>query len=131
MRHTVCSGWLEIRTDPKNTAYVVQEGAKKKSADDQPPLGIIKIHDPADAAAAEDPFAKAEKSVKDKTETKVGAARIRELRELSDRQWLDPYEHSCKMRKVFRVWTGNCFYNAVKNGAWRILLIFYKQLLTV
>lgn len=104
MRHTVCSGWVEIRTDPQNTEYVVTEGAKKKAADDEPTLGIIKIHDPADAAI-EDPFAKAEKNVKDKTEIKQGAARIAELRELNDRQWADPWEHSRKMRKVFRVST--------------------------
>ncbi|KAF8535980.1 CWC16 protein, partial [Trichophaea hybrida] len=101
MRHTVCSGWIEIRTDPKNTAYVVTEGAKKKTADDEPVPGIVRVRDP-DEVLVEDPFARTEKNVKDKTEAKQGAARIAELRELSDRQWADPYEHSRKMRKVFR-----------------------------
>ncbi|KAA8909316.1 CWC16 protein [Sphaerosporella brunnea] len=102
MRHTVCSGWIEIRTDPQNTSYVVIEGAKKKAADDELAPGVIKIHDPAEATL-EDPFARAEKSVVDKTVVKQGAARIAELKDLSDRQWADPYEHSRKMRKVFRV----------------------------
>lgn len=102
MKHTVCQGWIEVRTDPQNTAYVVTEGAKKKAADDEPQMGIIKIHDPSEATV-EDPFARKEKEVGDKTEIKRGAARVEELRELSDRQWADPYEHSRKMRKVFRV----------------------------
>ena len=32
----LCSGWFEIRTDPKNAAYVVHEGAKKKDEDWDP-----------------------------------------------------------------------------------------------
>jgi coiled-coil domain-containing protein 130 len=101
MRHTVCSGWIEIRTDPKNTVYVVTAGAKKKAADEDTTPQIIKIRDPDEPA--EDPFARKEKEVTDKTEAKQGAARIAELRELSDRQWADPYSHSRKMRRVFRV----------------------------
>lgn len=93
---------MEIHTDPKNTAYVVAEGAKKKSADEDKEAGFIRILDPAERPA-EDPFAKKEKNVVDKTEAKVGAARIAELQELSDRQWSDPYEHSKKIRKGFRV----------------------------
>jgi coiled-coil domain-containing protein 130 len=102
MRHTVCAGWIEIRTDPQNTTYVVTEGAKKKTSDDEPALGIIKIHNPA-VATLEDPFARAEKNVTDKTAVKQGAARVAELKGLSDRQWADPYEHSRKMRRFFRV----------------------------
>ena len=33
----------------------------------------------------------------------MGAARIEELKGLSERQWADPYEHSRKIRRVFRV----------------------------
>ncbi|KAA8910055.1 CWC16 protein [Sphaerosporella brunnea] len=84
-----------------NTSYVVTEGAKKKAADDKLAPGVIKIHDPA-KATLEDPFARAEMNVEDKTVVKQGAARIAELKELSDRQWADPYEHLRKMRRVFR-----------------------------
>jgi len=102
MKHTVCSGWIEIRTDPKSTAYVVTEGAKKKAGDDVDP-GVIRIRGPDDiGSASEDPFARAEKTATDKSEVKLGAARIAELRELSDRQWADPYEHSRKVRRIFR-----------------------------
>ena len=32
----LCSGWFEIRTDPKNAAYVVHEGLKKKQEEWDP-----------------------------------------------------------------------------------------------
>jgi coiled-coil domain-containing protein 130 len=105
MKHTTCGASIEIQTDPKNTAYVVTEGAKKKAIDEEKEAGFIRIVDPAEKPA-EDPFAKKEKNVVDRTEAKVGAARIEELKELSERQWGDPYEHSRKIRRVFRVSDG-------------------------
>lgn len=110
MKHTACSNWIEIQTDPKNTAYVTTEGAKKQAADVDSGVGVIKIRDPEEIARLEDPFAKAEKKVLDKTEAKQGAERIAELQNLSDRQWQDPYEHSRKMRRVFRVCTRSFFF---------------------
>ena len=109
MRHTVCGGWIEVRTDPQNTAYVVAEGAKKTAAAEaaeeqlrQGP-GLIKIHDPAAGAATEDPFARTEKKAVNTRRARHGAARIAELKRLSDRQWADPYERSRKVRRLFRV----------------------------
>ncbi|KAH0614876.1 uncharacterized protein H6S33_000512 [Morchella sextelata] len=102
MKHSVCSGWIEIQTDPKNTAYVAVEGAKKQAAEADPGVGVIRVKDPEEISRLEDPFAKAEKKVVDKTEAKQGAERIAELQGLSDRQWQDPYEYSRKMRKIFR-----------------------------
>lgn len=103
MKHAVCSNWIEIQTDPKNTAYIAVEGAKKQSADIEPGAGVIRIRDPEEISRLEDPFAKAEKGVMDKTEARQSAERIAELQSLSDRLWQDPYEHSRKMRRVFRV----------------------------
>ena len=109
MRHTVCSGWIEVRTDPQNTAYVVTEGAKKTAAAEaaeeqlrQGP-GLIKIRDPAGPAVGDDPFARTEKKAVNTSRARHGAARIAELKRLSDRQWADPYERSRKVRRVFRV----------------------------
>lgn len=100
----MCSNWIEIQTDPKNTSYIAAEGAKKQSTDVELG-GVIRIRDPEEIARLEDPFAKAEKGVIDKTEAKQGAERIAELQNLSDRLWQDPYEHSRKMRRIFRVST--------------------------
>lgn len=102
MKHTVCSNWIEIQTDPKNTTYVAAEGAKKQSTDIEL-SGVIRIRNPEEIARLEDPFAKAEKGVMDKTEAKQGAERIAELQNLSNRLWEDPYQHSRKMRRIFRV----------------------------
>lgn len=102
MRHVSCSGWIEIQTDPKNTAYVVTEGAKKRASADEDD-GVLRLRGPEEVALAEDPFAKVEKGVADKTQAKQGAERIAELQGLSNRQWQDPWEHSRKMRRVFRV----------------------------
>ncbi|CUS07019.1 unnamed protein product [Tuber aestivum] len=106
MRHVSCSGWIEVQTDPKNTRYVVTEGGKKKGGDEEEGegaagavVGEIRIRDPN---MPDDPFAAVEKKVTDKEGVKKSTERIEELRGLSDRQWLDPYEHSRKMRKVFR-----------------------------
>ncbi|RPA96714.1 hypothetical protein L873DRAFT_1211238 [Choiromyces venosus 120613-1] len=103
MRHVSCSGWIEVQTDPQNTRYVVTEGAKKRGGeDDDEGTGVvaeIRIRDPN---MPDDPFAAVEKKVADKAGVKKSTERIEELRGLSDRQWLDPYEHSRKMRKVFR-----------------------------
>ncbi|KAL7276904.1 Protein saf4 [Rhizina undulata] len=103
IRHTVCSNVIEIRTDPKNTAYVVAEGGKKKTADEIEE-GEIRIREQGEEGkeGLENPFAKLEKGVKDKEEAKTGKERIEQLLELSNRQWEDPYTHSRKMRKIFR-----------------------------
>lgn len=102
MKHSVCSGWLEVRTDPQNTAYVVFSGAKKMAEEggDAGPK-LIRITDPD--PAEEDPFARAEKEGRDKIVVRQGGERIAELQGLSERQWRDPYAHSRKLRKVFRV----------------------------
>ena len=92
-----------MQTDPKNTRYVVTEGGKKKGGDEEEGEGAvveeIRIRDPN---MPDDPFAAVEKKVVDKAGVKKSTERIEELRGLSDRQWLDPYEHSRKMRRVFR-----------------------------
>ncbi|KAI5778366.1 CWC16 protein [Geopyxis carbonaria] len=103
MLHSTCGGEIEMKTDPQNTAYVVTKGARKKAADDLPGGGIITVHEVGTTRGVDDdPFAKREKDVGDKTIAKQGAERIAELRDLSERQWADPYLHSRKIRRVFR-----------------------------
>jgi len=44
MKHSVCDGWIEIQTDPKNTTYKVTEGGRKKVEDyDTKDQGVIQI----------------------------------------------------------------------------------------
>ena len=106
MKHSVCAGVIEIRTDPKNTAYVVVEGARKQyEGGEAEGGGVIRVRP---LLGEEDDGGVMGKLEKDKVEEglkKEHESRIEELRKLSERQWADPYEHSRKMRRIFRVCT--------------------------
>ncbi|KAJ5661874.1 uncharacterized protein N7477_009490 [Penicillium maclennaniae] len=105
MKHTVCGKWIEIRTDPANTAYVVVEGGRKRDTGENKELqpGEIAIRpsytqDPAE----KDPFAKLEGKIEDKQRSRTEASRILELQERQSRDWGDPYEKSKRLRRSFR-----------------------------
>lgn len=110
MKHTVCGGWIEIRTDPKNTAYIVTEGGRKRDTGEEregelgPGEIRIKVH-PGDDETAEqkkDAFARLEGKVEDKRQFDTAATRIGELQKRQGRDWDDPYEQSRRLRKTFR-----------------------------
>ncbi|KAJ5168869.1 Coiled-coil domain-containing protein [Penicillium canariense] len=102
MKHTTCGGWIEIRTDPQNTAYVVVEGGRKRDTGEdkelQPGEIIIRRQDPAE----KDPFAKLEGKAEDKRRAQTETSRILELQERQSRDWDDPYENSKRLRRTFR-----------------------------
>ncbi|KAI5282364.1 hypothetical protein KEM54_002799 [Ascosphaera aggregata] len=108
MKHSVCGGWIEIRTDPQNTAYVVTDGARRQ--DKGPGRGRyegdgvagIHIRRPGEGEKAKDAFEKLETKVEDKKQYMTEQERMKELYRLSDRQWDDPYEQSRKLRRTFR-----------------------------
>lgn len=106
LKHTVCGGWIEIRTDPANTAYVVHEGGRKRDTGDNKELqpGEIAIRLPGQAQdpAEKDPFAKLEGKVEDKQRARTESGRILELQERQARDWDDPYAQSKRLRKTFR-----------------------------
>ena len=105
MRHVVCGGWIEIRTDPKNTAYVVTEGAKKRdTGEDKFQEGEIRITTEEERVRLEgDAFAKLEGKVEDKQRTMSDKSRIEELYNTKERDWDDPGEANRRLRKAFRV----------------------------
>ncbi|EPS42041.1 hypothetical protein H072_4044 [Dactylellina haptotyla CBS 200.50] len=102
VKHTVCNGWIEIHTDPKNTTYKVVEGGKRQSEADPDREGVIRIKDPEEIERLENPFAKLEQTKNDTAEKSQQAKRLDELARLSDRMWDDPYTHSQKVRRIFR-----------------------------
>ncbi|KAJ5247843.1 hypothetical protein N7468_002826 [Penicillium chermesinum] len=106
MKHTVCDGWIEIRTDPANTAYVVHEGARKRDTGEDKELqpGEIAIRLPGlgPDPAEKDPFAKLEGKAEDKLRAQTESGRILELQERQARDWDDPYAQSRRLRKKFR-----------------------------
>ncbi|KAH8601174.1 CWC16 protein [Bisporella sp. PMI_857] len=104
MKHVACGGWIEIRTDPKNTAYVVTEGARKRdTGEDKAKEGDIKILTAEEREALRDnAFAALEGKVEDKQRLEHSKKRIAELEDLSELQWEDPYEQNKRLRRSFR-----------------------------
>ena len=105
MKHTACSGWIEIRTDPQNTAYVVTSGAKKRDLgnDKPPPDGTIEIRtDEEKERLRNDAFAALEVTIDDRKQATADKARIDDLLFEKDKDWEDPYAASKKLRKTFR-----------------------------
>lgn len=102
----LCSGWFEVQTDPKNTAYVVTSGARKQESDwDPEENGGFPVHDsnaasapPGDAIASLEKTTAAEENL-----NTVVRPRISQLASLSERRNADPYALSRTLRNSFRV----------------------------
>ncbi|KAL4752725.1 hypothetical protein BDW72DRAFT_57845 [Aspergillus terricola var. indicus] len=109
MKHTLCGGWIEIQTDPKNTAYVVTEGGRRRDTgqtDETDLIGGGEIlfggRSATGAGAGDDPFARLEGKLEDKRVVDEARNRILELQRRQDRDWDDPYEVSKRLRRGFR-----------------------------
>ncbi|EJD49676.1 DUF572-domain-containing protein, partial [Auricularia subglabra TFB-10046 SS5] len=105
----LCDGWFEIQTDPKNTRYVVTEGARQKMEDWNPEEnGGFAVHGTAlpskhSTSAPVDPLAALEKTAEQAAHSKtVVAPRLEQLQAHADRMRADPYAHSLRVRKQFR-----------------------------
>ncbi|EFQ98387.1 coiled-coil domain-containing protein 130 [Nannizzia gypsea CBS 118893] len=113
MKHSVCGGWIEIRTDPQHTEYVVTEGARRKVTADigkgeyeETSTGAreiqVRILGNAGGEEKADPFAALEGKIADKNKYMTEKVRMEELLKRQDRDWEDPYENSRKLRRAFR-----------------------------
>lgn len=104
MKHTACGEWIEIRTDPQNTAYVVTEGAKKRdTGEGRVQDGEIRFRTEEERERLQnDAFAALEGKVEDKRQAMTDRGRLEELLRLQDKDWVDPYAASKKLRRTFR-----------------------------
>ncbi|KAH8684845.1 CWC16 protein [Tricladium varicosporioides] len=104
LKHVACGGWIEIQTDPKNTAYVVIEGARKRDLGEDKVLdGDIKIMTVEEREAIRNnAFASLEGKLDDKKQLEYSKKRLEELQHLSEKQWEDPYELNKRLRNSFR-----------------------------
>lgn len=108
MRHPACDGTIEIRTDPKNTAYVVTEGGKARdygTPDDQVREGengmpILTAEERE--RRRDDAFAQLEGKAEEKAQVKDNTRRINELYNARDRDWDDPWSANKRVRQTFR-----------------------------
>ena len=105
MKHTACGGWIEIRTDPKNTAYVVTEGAKKRDhGEDKVNEGDLELRtEEKKEKLRNDAFAALEVTIDDRKQATADKTRINGLIQATERNWDDPYAANQRLRKEFRV----------------------------
>ncbi|KAF9963287.1 hypothetical protein BGZ70_007508 [Mortierella alpina] len=104
MKCHLCDNWFEIQTDPKNAAYVVTAGARKKIEDfDAKDNETLEIDTPEDfERRANDKFARLEHERIDASKAQTEMTALTRLQRLNERQWSDPYALSQKLRKEFR-----------------------------
>ncbi|KAJ3961897.1 Protein saf4 [Colletotrichum tropicale] len=111
MRHADCGGAIEIKTDPKSTAYVVVSGAKKRDVgEDDTAAGAVPregamviMTDEERQKLRSNAFASLEKTIEDRQQLAQATERIDELEDVSKRQWDDPYSRNKALRQTFRV----------------------------
>jgi coiled-coil domain-containing protein 130 len=74
-RHVECGGWIEMRTDPKNTAYVVVEGATKRDTGDAGDVGegVAILTDREREELRKNAFASLEKTIADRKQLEMAA----------------------------------------------------------
>ncbi|QRV74803.1 coiled-coil domain-containing protein [Ceratobasidium sp. AG-Ba] len=101
----LCSHWFEIRTDPQNTRYVIEYGARQKMEDWNPEEnGGYAVHenDPSKNAPL-DPLQSLEKSTtQEENYIRHAKPHLEQLQELSAARSADPYALSVRLRKTFR-----------------------------
>ncbi|PYH44162.1 Saf4/Yju2 family protein [Aspergillus saccharolyticus JOP 1030-1] len=100
MKHAACGGWIEIRTDPQNTEYVVVEGGRRRDVGMMDSVGGEIVVGTGQSKA--DAFARLEGKVDDKRQADEARDRIWELQSRQMRDWEDPYEQSRRLRRSFR-----------------------------
>lgn len=122
MRHAACGGWIEVRTDPRNTAYVVVSGGRKRDtgegkdddddddgADSSLVGGAAGAVGPVIRTAREQAgerelaFASLEKTIEDRAALAAARERIDEIEDVNAKQWDDPYTRNQMLRRSFRL----------------------------
>lgn len=108
LKHTACGGWIEFRTDPKNSEYTVVEGAHRRDVGTDAQIanrigGILIGNDEAKDQARQDAFATFEGKKETQKRSEVEANRIEQLRSRRQRDWSDIDGANRKLRASFRV----------------------------
>jgi coiled-coil domain-containing protein 130 len=105
MKHTACGGFIEIRTDPQHSKYVVTEGARARDFGEEDNLeghfGEI-ITEEERERRKNDAMAALEGKVKEKETVKSEARHVEELLDYQDKHWEDPYTANQKLRRAHR-----------------------------
>jgi coiled-coil domain-containing protein 130 len=108
MKHAACGGTIEIRTDPKNTAYVVTDGGKARDYGDpedkvrEGENGQLILTPEERERRKDDAFSMLEGRVEEKQLGKENQRRIEELYLAGKRDWKDTWSANRRLREGFR-----------------------------
>jgi len=106
MKHTACGGWMEIRTDPKSSEYIVADGAKRRDVGEDEAVaareGAVVLPSEKEKKR-QDAFEAFEGKAAEKTVMKNEAKRVELMRSLRERDWRDTDASNRKLRAIFRV----------------------------
>lgn len=106
MKHAACGGTIEIKTDPKNTAYVVTEGGKPRDYGEDKVRegdgGVPILTEAERERRREDAFAQIEGKVEERQAVKDNTKRIEELYDGRQRDWQDTWSANRRIRESFR-----------------------------
>eukprot|EP01122_Echinamoeba_exundans_P016695 TRINITY_DN8542_c0_g1_i1.p1 TRINITY_DN8542_c0_g1~~TRINITY_DN8542_c0_g1_i1.p1 ORF type:complete len:329 (-),score=74.13 TRINITY_DN8542_c0_g1_i1:875-1861(-) len=99
-----CSNQIEFQTDPKNAAYVITKGGKKKTetfdASDAHTMKLLE--DETKERLDEDPFFRLEHLAEDKEKAVAQTPWIEELEDMAREKYLDDYANNRLLRQKFR-----------------------------
>lgn len=108
MKHTACGGWIEIRTDPANSEFVVTEGARRREQGSDEAVAeriggvLVGVGEAEKERRRTDAFAALEGVKEEKEVLKGEARRVEEIRSRQERDWRDPDEKNRRLRAEFR-----------------------------
>ncbi|KAJ2455462.1 Protein saf4 [Coemansia sp. RSA 2336] len=100
MKCRECGHWFEIRTNPKEAAYDVVDGARKK-AEPEEDIVDLSCTDKQDNQGSL--LHELETAKEQKRRTAQQILRLSSLQEASRKQWKDPDQANANLRKIFRV----------------------------
>lgn len=104
MKCHLCGGWMELRTDPKNSEYVVVEGARRKV--EERTAEELEMRAPLNAEEAAlmrtNPFFQLEHQIRDRRVAKGMVPKLGAIQTANDRAWKDNWEASRLLRRRFR-----------------------------
>ncbi|KAF4554364.1 Hypothetical protein D9617_4g001170 [Elsinoe fawcettii] len=101
IKHVICGGAIEIRTDPKAGEYIVTEGAKRRDyGEEKLEEGVLDEEERV--RRREDAMAGLEGKKEEEGIKLEAGKRVQELLEDREKWWSDPYEANRMVRKGFR-----------------------------
>ncbi|KAL3900332.1 MAG: hypothetical protein SGCHY_001414 [Lobulomycetales sp.] len=99
----LCPNWIEIQTDPQNTAYkIISARVKQETWDPEENGGVVLPSAKEKERLETDAFYRLEKTTKDAEVAAIKKDAVEALLEANHRTWSDPYSLNYSLRKRLR-----------------------------